>query len=114
MGRLLNSLNAVANKQNYLARLQVAIEHLHDCGAIHRKTVPVEEVVRGKSVWKGEAEVFDLHGHDKAKRCYGWLHPEGEDDKGERFVTVLGIPPVDSAETAVKMSMYSDIKKARN
>jgi hypothetical protein len=28
-------------------------------------------------------------------------------------VTVLEIPPVDSPETAVKMSIYSDIKKGK-
>jgi hypothetical protein len=34
-------------------------------------------------------------------------------NKTERFVTVLEIPPVDSSETAVKMSIYSDIKKGK-
>jgi hypothetical protein len=36
-------------------------------------------------------------GHPKAKRAYGWSHPEGKEDKDERFVTVLEIPPVKSA-----------------
>ena len=103
----------MANKQDYLARLQVAIEHLHDCGANCRETVPVQEVFRGKTLWRGEVEVFDLYGHDKAKVCYGWSHPEGSEDKGERFVTVLQIPPVTSPETAVKMAIYSDIKKGK-
>lgn len=103
----------MANKQNYLARLQVAIEHLHDCGAIWRKTVPVHEVFHGQTVWKGEVEVFDLHGHDKAKQCYGWSHPEGPDDKGERFVTVLKIPPVKSPVTAVRASIVADSKKGK-
>jgi hypothetical protein len=51
--------------------------------------------------------------HPKAKRDFGWSHPDGEDNKTERFVTVLEIPPVVSPETAVKMAIYSDIKKAR-
>jgi hypothetical protein len=100
----------VANKQNYLARLQTAIMHLHGCGAVHRDTVPVHEVFRGETVWKGEVEVFDLNGHPKAKRCYGWSHPEGDDNRGERFVAVLEIPPVDSPQTAVKASIVSDLK----
>jgi hypothetical protein len=29
------------------------------------------------------------------------------------FVAVLEIPPVDSPETAVKMAIYSDIKKGK-
>ena len=102
----------MANKQNYLARLQTAIQHLHNCGATHRETVPVHEVFRGQTVWNGEVEVFDLTGHSKAKRCYGWSHPTGKEDKDERFVTVLEIPPVKSPETAVRASIISDTKKA--
>jgi hypothetical protein len=36
---------------------------------------------------------------------------KGEDDKGERFVTVLEIPPVTSAMTAVQASILADLKK---
>ncbi len=98
-------------KQDYLARLQVTVQQLHNCGAVWLESVPVREVFNGKTIWQGEVEVFDLNGHPKAKRAYGWSHPEGPDDRGERFVTVLEIPPVDSPQTAVKMSIYSDIKK---
>ena len=101
----------MANKQNYLARLQVVISQLHNCGAVYRITVPVHEVFQGQTVWKGEVEIFDLIRHPKAKRCYGWSHPEGADDKGERFVTVLEIPPVESAVTAVRASIVADSKK---
>ncbi|MGH7991184.1 MAG: hypothetical protein ACREDS_13465 [Limisphaerales bacterium] len=101
----------MANKQEYLARVQVAISRLHDCVASYVETVPIHEVFRGETVWKGDVEVFYLHGHLKAKRCYGWSHPEGEDDKGERFVTVLEIPPVESAVTAVRASIVADSKK---
>ena len=72
--------------------------------------MPVEEVFQGKTLWKGDVEVFYLNGHPKAKRCYGWSHPEGVDNKGERFVAVLEIPPVESPQTAVKVSIVSDIK----
>jgi hypothetical protein len=101
----------VANKQDYLARLKVAIEHLHNCGANWCESVPVHEVFRGQTVWKGEVEVFGLYGHARARICYGWSHPEGEDDKGERFVTVLHMPPVNSPETAVRASIVADSKK---
>ena len=83
---------------------------LHNCGATWRESVPIEEVFDGKTLWKGDVEVFDLNGHPKAKRCYGWSHPEGEGNKGERFVAVLEIPPVESPQTAVKISIVSDIK----
>ena len=103
----------MANKQDYLARLQTAVSHLHNCGAVWLESVSVKEVFNDETLWNGDVEVFDLTGHPKAKRCYGWSHPDGDDNKGERFVTVLEIPPVDSPQTAVKMAIYSDIKKGK-
>jgi hypothetical protein len=86
---------------------------LHNCSATWRESVPVREVFNGKTIWQGEVEVFDLTGHPKAKRAYGWSHPGGDDNKGERFVTVLEIPPVESAQTAVKISIVNDIKAGK-
>ncbi len=103
----------MANKQDYLARLQVAVSQLHNCGATWRESVPVHEIFRGKTLWKGNVEVFDLTGHQKARRAYAWSHPENANGTGERFVAVLEIPPVDSPETAVKVSIVSDIKAGK-
>ena len=89
----------------------MAVSQLYNCGAIWRETVPVHEVFRGQTVWQGEVEVFDLTGHPKAKRAYGWSHRDGRDDQGERFVTVLEIPPVVSPLTAVRVSIVADGKK---
>ena len=98
------------NKQDCIARVQVAVSQLHNCGAVWRETVPVHEVFNGETVWQGDVEVFDLHGHAKAKRAYAWSHREGKNDKGERFVAVLEIPPVESALTAVRVQIVKDIK----
>lgn len=108
IGRLRIWLNAVENKQDYLARLQTAIQHLHKCGAVYRETVPVHEVFRGKTAWRGDVEVFDLTGHPKAKRCYGWTYGEPEE-----FITILELPPVDSAKSAVKVGVAYQIKESR-
>jgi len=102
----------VANKE-YIEQLKRAISHLHKADATWRESVPVHEVFRGETVWKGNVEVFDLTGHPKAKRAYGWSHRDGAHDLGERFVTVLGIPPVVSAVTAVRVSIVADGKKRR-
>jgi hypothetical protein len=102
----------VANRQNYLTRLLVAVQRLHNCTAIWRETVPVHETFRGQTVWRGEVEVFDLTGHPQARRCYAWSHREGPRDHGERFVAVLEIPPVKSARTAVQVSIARDARKA--
>jgi hypothetical protein len=50
----------------------MVIQHLHGCGAAWVESMPVHEVFRGKTVWRGDVEVFTLTGHPKAKRCYGW------------------------------------------
>jgi hypothetical protein len=106
-------LNAVANKSDYIARLQVAVLQLHDCGAVWRSTVPVHEMFQGKTVWQGDVEVFDLNSHPKAKRAYAWSHLDGAKDERERFVAVLEIPPVVSAETAVRVQIVKDVKTRR-
>jgi hypothetical protein len=100
----------VENKLDYLAKLQVAIQQLHNCGAVYFTTVPVHERFRGKTVWQGAVEIFNLTGHPKAKRCYAWAHLHGNQDDKTRVVTVLEIPPVVSPETAVKASIMADRK----
>jgi hypothetical protein len=100
----------VANNE-YIERLKLTIEHLHKCSAVHVLTVPVNEQFKGQSVWQGEVEVFTLFGHPKARQCYAWSHADGQDDSKERIVTVLQIPPVQSAETAIRASIMADGQK---
>ena len=101
----------MANKQDYIAKLQVAVSQLHNCGAVWRQTVPVHEVFQGQTVWQGDVEVFDLNGHPKAKHAYAWSHLDGKDDERMRFVAVLEIPPVDSAQRAVQVQIVKDVKR---
>ncbi len=90
-------------KWDDIARLEAAIMQSHGCCAIWHKTVLVHEVFRGQTVWSGKVEIFNLKGHPKAKRCFGWSQRNGKNDEGERFVTVLEIPPVESASIAVRV-----------
>jgi hypothetical protein len=99
--------NLVANKQ-YIERLQMVIRQLHKCDCRHMRSVPVKEDFRGKMLWQGDVEVFDLTGHPKANRCYEWSY-----DKPEQFITILELPPVDSSESAVKVGLSYQIKQAR-
>jgi hypothetical protein len=103
----------VESKQDYLARLHTAVQHLHNCGAVYRETVPVHEVFKGQTVWQGDVEVFELHGHPKVKPAYAWSHREGPNDEGERFVAVLEIPPVDSAKRAVQVPIVKYAKERK-
>ena len=100
----------MANKQDYLAKLQVAVSQLHNCGAVYRETVPVHEVFQGKTIRQGEVEIFELFNHPKAKRAYARSQLDGAKDERTRFVAVLEIPPVSSPETAVKVAIAGEIK----
>jgi len=93
--------------------LQKVIEHLHDCKAKWVESVPVKETFRGQTVWDGVVEVFTITGHPKAKRCYAWAHLEGEKDEMTNFVTVLEIPPVNSALAAVRVAIVASGKAKR-
>jgi hypothetical protein len=95
----------VASKQDYIAALWDATCRMHGCGAVHRKTVLVQELFQGKTVWKGEVEVFDLQGHPQARRAYAWARREEPNDEGEQIVAVLEIPPIDSALRAVQAQL---------
>ena len=89
----------------YLEVLEGVIVKLHGCEASPVETVEVEEVHQGKTVWQGEVEVFELTGHARAKRCYAWGLP---DESGTlQIVTLLELPPVNSALMAVRVALAS-------
>ena len=96
------------NKGDYIARLQTTIQHLHNCAAIWHATVPVHEVFEGKTVWRGDVEVFGLTNHPKAKRCYAWSYGDPEE-----IISILELPPVQTAQDAVKVGVAYQIKNAR-
>jgi hypothetical protein len=108
--RLPNWLNAMANRQDYNAQVQMAVSQLCNCGATGRETVPVHEIFQGKTVWQGDVVVFDLSGHPKAKQTFAWSHPDGAQDERERFVAVLEIPPMGSAQKADQVQIINDAK----
>ena len=99
------------NHDQYIEELKAAILNVHGATATHVETVPVVEEFQGETVWQGEVEVFDIRGHPKATRCYGWGYSTDEDQR--RYVAVLELPPVTSPQTAVKAAIVSEIKNAR-
>jgi len=101
------------SKQDYIARIQIAVSQLHDCTAIWRETVPVCEMFHGRAIWSGEVEVFDLTGHAKAKQAYAWSHLDADGGERTQFVTILGIPPVDSPQTAVRAAIIHQVREGQ-
>jgi hypothetical protein len=96
----------------YIPELSATIKRLHRCDASHTRTETVREAVGGQVLFEGNVEVFALLGHDRALRCYAWGHL---DDKGTwEVTTVLAIPPVISAATAVLAAVAAKIKEAQD
>ncbi|MEO5957948.1 MAG: hypothetical protein ABIR80_02440 [Opitutaceae bacterium] len=93
---------------NYISELRDTIRRLHRCQASHTRTEAVKEVVNGQVLWDGKVEVFALLGHDNALRCYAWGHLN--DASEWEVTTVLAIPPVISASTAVLAAVAAKIK----
>jgi len=94
---------------DYFSEIQKAIKHNHGSDSVHVQTVPIKEVFQGRTAWEGDVEVFNLSDHAKAKRCYAWGHPE-DNGSGWEITTVLETPPVDSAQTAVRIAIASKAK----
>jgi hypothetical protein len=101
-------LIVVESKQDYLSRLQKTVQQLHGCAAVHSDTVTVHEIFQDQTLWHGEVEIFNLTGHPKAKKAYGWSRRDGVQDQTERLVTVLELAPVVSPVTAVRASIMAD------
>jgi len=96
----------------YLDDLAAAIGRTHGCGAHLEGLVPVTVVQLGGIVWEGEVAIFLLDGHPRAKRCYAWGVPSDDEAASREIITVLELPPVVSAETAVKSALASKARGA--
>ena len=97
-----------------IEELRDVIQKLHGAKAIYAKSVPVKEVWKGKTVWDGVVEVFDLKGHPKTHRAYAWSHQTDDPKHPIRYVTVLHIPPAISPQTAVQAAIMQEIQSARS
>lgn len=100
----------MASELYNLGLLQHAIRLEHQCDVVHLQTVPVHEMFDGRTIWKGDVEVFCLIGHPEAKNCYAWW--QGQKNKDARFVTVLGNHLIDSPDKAVKSAIFFEAQPA--
>lgn len=93
---------------SYIQELRDVIKRLHGAEATHVESVAVKETFRGKTVWEGIVEVFDLTGHPTAHRAYAWAH-DGEHPK-ESSVAVLHKAPITSAAAAVRAALIQEYR----
>jgi hypothetical protein len=94
----------------YLEELREVIRRLHGADAAHVESVPVKETFRGKTVWEGVVEVFELHGHPTANRVYAWAHDTDDPAAPRRHVTVLHSHPIESARQAVQAAIVQELR----
>ena len=94
----------------YIEELRSVIKKLHGVDSRHIESVPVKEVFKGKTVWDGVVEVFDLIEHPKAPRAYAWAHDTDNPKQPRKHVTVLHIPPVTSPLLAVRASIVQEFR----
>lgn len=87
-------------------RLRKVILDLHGVDSSHLRSEKVHETFQGQTVWDGTVEVFALKGHPKAGLAYAWSHET--DEGGRRYVAVLGVDPIKSAQDAVKASIAAE------
>jgi hypothetical protein len=62
-------------------------------------------------VWDGVVETFQLDGHPKTKRAYAWVTPSTSKKEEPQYTIILGLPPVNSAQDAVKVAVLGGCKK---
>ena len=80
---------------------------MHGCGCAFLHTSKVHEMMEGKTVWKGNVEVFDLSGHPQATKAYAWGYT---DQQGEiQYIAILNTPPIDSPREAVQAAIASGV-----
>jgi hypothetical protein len=95
-----------------IEKLREAVLKLHSCeDATWVSAVPVREEWKGKVAWEGVVHVFEVKGHNRAKRIYVWDY---QDDEGKsRYTTVLELPPVTDAKSAVKVAIASLARRTK-
>jgi hypothetical protein len=81
--------------------ISAIIEARHSCSSSHIETIGVS-VSRSETAAYMDVivELHELFGHPLATKCYGWIENALVGEKG--IITVLRLPPVFSAESAVR------------
>jgi len=58
--------------------------------------------------WEGVVETFDLHNHAGGiRRAYAWERPAERPNEQSNYKVVLGKPPINSPEDAVKAAIVA-------
>jgi hypothetical protein len=95
------------------SELKTAVERMHNCTASFIEDVVVLEKYGDQTVWSGMVSVFSIEGNPpQATKVYAWSSPIQGSTK-RRYYAVLGVPPINSPEKAVRASIVQDHKTGR-
>jgi len=78
------------------------VAELYGCSSRHLHTVYVYQRVLGRTLWKGDVEVFAITGHARAHRCFAWIDWRSRRGKRVRFIVLLESGFLKTAADAVK------------
>ncbi len=88
-------------------QLKHAVESQHGGTATFVQSVPIHEEFRGKTVWNGAVQVYDLADSPSgATRAYAWSY--GLPDGKRRFIAVLHVPPIIGPREAVRAAIVAE------
>ena len=96
-----------------ISELKKAVESQHGGTATFVQSVPVSEMFVGRMVWEGIVHVFDLAGHPKAKRAYGWSHTIDGSAK-RRFFAMLHMGGITGPVEAVRAAIVAERRNGRS
>jgi hypothetical protein len=95
--------------------LKLLVEKSEKCRAKHLSSSPVREYFAEgakKPIWEGVVETFQLENHPNGiKRAYAWQGWRDEEKKEPEYKVVLGVPPVNSPEDAIKVAVVGEVRK---
>lgn len=80
-------------------QFEEAIKENYGCNSHWLRSITVAVDLGNQLRWRDIVQVFCLHDYVKAEIAYAWTYRARGEDK---VVTVLGVPPIDSAQAAVK------------
>ncbi len=96
--------------QSYLEELREVIRRVHGVDSEHLRTVAVKESLQGNTLWNGLVEVFELKGHPSAEHAYAWADRMDDPTHRRHHVTILELPPIKSAQDAVRVAIEQELK----
>ena len=88
-----------------LKELRTAVEKDVGGKAKRVKSTSVVETSRGKVLWDGVVETFEVASSPEVKRCYAFFYVENNGDQG--IAIVREAPKVNSPELAVRAFIAS-------